>query len=89
MHGAHVSIITKALHKNKFNVDKLRKYHKLDVEFEYSIDMRIGGNKFTNFWLPVTFEMGNQIKKEMGIFESNFMGFHITVANTKNSGEKL
>ena len=87
-HGSHVSIITKKLHGPKFNREKLAKYHKMEVELSYDINMVIGGNGFDNFWFRVDFPLGDEIKREAGIVEKNFLGFHVTVCNTKAFSEK-
>ena len=87
-HGAHIAIVTKALHKKEFCLDQLAKYHNMEVDFEYSLDMKIGGSYFTNFWLPVNFPLGAEIKNDLEIQETNFLGFHITVANTKQYEKK-
>ena len=83
-HGAHISIVTKNLHGDKFNLELLKKYDSLEVEFDYDPYIQTGGRGFTNYWLKVEFPLGHEIKKECDIIEDNFLGFHITVANTKN-----
>jgi len=87
-HGSHISIVTKKLHGKNFDMNKLSKYHNLKVDFTYDNNIKIGGRLFTNFWLYVDFPMGHLIKKELGIIEDNFLGFHITICNTKNEGTK-
>ena len=84
-HGTHLSIVTKALHNNYFNSEYLSKYHNMQVELFYNPeDLKTGGRNFTNFWFPMEFELGTKIKEDLGIVESNFLGFHVVVGNDKN-----
>jgi len=83
-HGAHITIVSSKLHK-EFDRIKLSQYNNQLVSFIYNPeDIRVGGNDFTNYWLPVLFPLGDQIKIDLGIVESDFLGFHITIANNKN-----
>ena len=81
-HGAHISIITKKLHK-EFNKNKLQKYHNKMVDFWYDPAIRMGGSYFTNFWLFVDLPIGEKIKNELGIVEKGFLGYHITIGSDK------
>ena len=84
-HGAHISIVTTALHKDKFNIEYLKQYHNTNVEVEYNPEeLLTGGRGFTNYWFRVEFPLGTAIKKNLGIIEDNFKGFHFVVANNKN-----
>lgn len=84
-HGTHLSIVTKALHSNCLNSEYLSQYHNRIVELSYNPeDLRTGGRNFTNFWFPVEFDLGTKIKSDLGIIESNFLGFHVVVGNDKN-----
>lgn len=82
-HGGHISIITKKLHK-EFDYENLKKYHNEVVHFSYDPYIRIGGSYFTNYWLFVSFPRGDEIKREMGIREKGFLGFHATIASDKS-----
>ena len=83
-HSAHISIITSKLHGERFNINQLLPYNGKVVEIEYNpVDLRTGGRGFTNFWFPIEFPLGLKIKQELGITETNFLGYHITLCNTK------
>ena len=86
-HGAHVSIVTIKIHKEKFtnNVSLLKEYHNTKVLLPYDNNIHIGGKgDFLHFSVWVHFPLGDMIKKECGIVENNFLGFHITIASNKS-----
>lgn len=90
-HGAHISVVIKSIHPRNFDQRLLQKYHNRDVEFTYDPHIILGGRDFTNYWVKVNFPLGEQIKREAGIYERNFHGFHITICSDKcaiNEGKK-
>ena len=87
-HGTHLSIVTKALHSNCLNSEYLSQYHNRIVELQYNPeDIRIGGNGFINFWFKIDFPLGDKIKADLKIVETGFLGYHVTIGNTKNSDD--
>ena len=81
MYGAHISVILPAIHKG---VDFLPaiKYNRNKVEFEYDPKSVFISKK--NVWMNVKCEWAEKLKKELGIVENNFWGYHLTICNFKN-----
>jgi hypothetical protein len=84
-HGNHITITNQKLHGNKFNFNYLKQYDGIKIQLNYDPYIYTGGRGFTNFWLKFNLPLGNQIKKELGIVENGFLGFHATVCSTKQA----
>jgi hypothetical protein len=84
LYAPHVSITLPNIHGMDI-VKKSKKYAGEKVTLEYSGDIIEGGTWFTNFWMIFNCDRLAQIKKELGIKEKNFLGFHLTIANDKNN----
>lgn len=82
MHGSHISVTLPRIHGEEI-VEKSKIYAGQAVDFEYSGDIRFGGSWFSNAWMKVECERADEIKKELGIVEDNFLGFHLSIGNTK------
>lgn len=85
-HGPHISIILPKHHKN-VDLNKIKKYNGKIVKFKYDPYIMIGGKGkgYRNFWLKVECPFAEKIKRELGVKDNNFLGLHLTVANTKNN----
>lgn len=83
MRGDHISVTLPRIH-GKDIVEKSKKYAGQPVEFLYDGDIIKGGSWFKNYWMKVECKRADEIKKELGIVEKNFLGYHLTIGNTKN-----
>jgi len=80
MHGAHISIYLPHIH-GKIDLTPYKKLHGSLVDFDYDLNNIVITKK--NVWIPVKSSAAYEIKKSMGITDKNFLGFHLTVCNTK------
>ena len=65
--------------------DKFKKYIGKKIEYTYYPEkIRQGGSTFKNFWLPCDVPFGIELLKELNITYPNWLGFHLTCANSKN-----
>jgi hypothetical protein len=79
-HDAHITIVNPTIH-GQFDFYSVRKYHRMKVMFEYSIDIHISP---VNFWMPVVCPIAQEIKDKLGIVEPpTWWGEHITICNRK------
>lgn len=79
-HGAHITLINPKIHR--VNWELARKFHGRTVEFEYD-PTKIHESR-VNYWIPVTCEYGEALKKVIGVRDGpNYWGLHCTVANRK------
>lgn len=81
-HKAHISVILPRIH-GKEAVEKSKVYVGQPVDLCYSGDIKFGGSWFKNAWLPVECDQAEQVKKELKIKETNFIGYHLTIGSTK------
>ena len=85
-HGSHITIASRDLHKN-VNWGKTFSFDKKRINFQYSVKIRgaLSRKGFYGFYLDVKCPMAEKIKKEIGAKDNlTFLGFHVSVANTKN-----
>lgn len=82
MYGSHVSVTLPRIHGDK-KVEESKKYAGQTVEFMYTGEIVKGGSWFDNFWMPLECPRADEIKKELNIVETNFMGYHLTLGSTK------
>jgi hypothetical protein len=83
MHGSHISVTLPRIHGEKI-VMQSKKYAGQDVSFWYNGDIVKGGSWFSNYWMKIDCPRADEIKKELGIVEKNFLGYHLTLCNTKH-----
>lgn len=84
----HISVTLPKLH-DKEAVEKSKIYAGQKVSFWYDGNIIIGGSYFTNFWMPIDCPRADEIKREVGIEDKNFLGFHLTLANDKTRINEL
>lgn len=84
MYKNHISVTLKQHHgEEAYRASK--KYAGQAVTFSYSGEIRKGGSWFTNYWMPVICPRADEIKRELGIVEKNFLGYHLTLVNNKST----
>lgn len=83
MHGGHISVWLHTKHgqMSKLAFESIKEYLDHDVDFEYNINIRVGGftKRHRNFLIDVRSKKLKKITNILGIDQN----FHITVANTK------
>jgi len=82
MYGSHISVTLPKIHGDKI-VKESEKYVGENVSFFYDGNVIRGGTWFTNYWMKVDCPRAAEIKKELGVEEKEFLGFHITIASSK------
>lgn len=93
MHGAHITVAHPRFHQVNSNFLKAKEiYDRTTVNFKYYPYVQIGAGppkRYYNFWLKVKCNTAEEIKKMIGIVDSeSFLGLHVTICNTKNSEVK-
>lgn len=79
-HKAHITIVNPKIHGVR-PIEKVKHLDGIPVKFAYSLDIHRSPR---NFWLPAYSELGDEIKRILGIVESkNYWGLHLTICNTK------
>lgn len=86
-HGAHITVVS-AVHHKSADLSKVRAWDGKKVKFFYDPYIHIGGRTtakgWRNFYLKVACEAAENIKKQAkAIDKGRFLGYHITIANTK------
>ena len=85
MHGAHVTLLSTALHKGAKHW-KAIPFNKKEVEFEYYPEKAYISAR--NYWLPVTSKFADWLMDEMEVDNGpNWWGLHLTIANKKFNGQ--
>ncbi len=90
---AHVSVIL-PLHGEKA-MEESKKYDGEKVEVSYSGEILKGGRALinnrphVNYWMKVYCDRADEIKKELGVVENNFLGFHLTVSSNKGFNKQF
>ena len=84
-HGAHITIVNPKIHKN-VDLNLCKNIRGIKVEFFYYPEKIYVSPK--NYWIPVTCEFADNLKKSLNVKETNnWLGFHLTVCNNKFNGE--
>ena len=83
LYSPHLSVTLPNIHGEAI-CKASKKYAGEKVTVTYTGEIIKGGSWFTNFWLPFECDRATSIKKELGVKEKNFLGFHLTVASDKN-----
>lgn len=81
--GSHLSLISTK--HCQYDTSLVKKYIGKRVKFTYYPErLKSGGRDFTNFWLDCECEFGHYILNTVGIKYPNWLGFHLSIANSKN-----
>lgn len=78
-HGDHITVIA-GKYEDVGNHPNWKKYHRQEVDFEYSIDI---GSDGCYFWLPVECKQIEDIRVELGLPSKIPIPWHLTVGNLK------
>jgi hypothetical protein len=80
MHGCHITVVSGKYEQCQTH-PLWMKHHKEVIDFEYGRELKTAD---TSWWLEVYSPKLTEIRNELGLTDTPFWPFHITVANRKN-----
>lgn len=88
MRKAHISVILPRIH-GKDITRRSQQFADQEVEITCTGDIHQGGSWFTNYWVMFNCVQAEQVKALLGVHETNFLGYHLTVCNNKGRINEL